>query len=39
MTVGAGEAFKGSGREGNGSSLEEVSMVMCFVFGGVCLRV
>lgn len=36
----AGEGFEiGSGRAGIGSSAEEVSMVMCLVTGGDCLRV
>lgn len=36
----AGDALvNGSGREGIGSSGDEVSMVMCFVTGGDCLKV
>lgn len=35
-----GECFEtGSGRDGIGSSDDEVSMVMCFVVGGDCRRV
>ena len=40
ITDGAGEGFcKGSGREGMGSSADEVSIVMCLVAGGDCLSV
>lgn len=37
---GAGEALvSGSGNEGIGSSADELSIVMCFVTAGDCLRV
>jgi hypothetical protein len=40
ITDEAGEGFvKGSGREGIGSSEDDVSMVMCLVTGGLCLSV
>lgn len=39
MTGGAGDGFdRGSGRDGIGSSGEEVSIVMCFVTGGDCRK-
>lgn len=40
MTDGAGDGFEiGSGRAGMGSSADDVSIVMCLVTGGDCLRV
>ena len=37
---GAGEGLdSGSGNDGIGSSADEVSIVMCFVTGGLCLSV
>ncbi len=39
MKEGAGDGFeRGSGSGGMGSSAEEVSIVMCLVVGGDCLR-
>lgn len=40
MTEVAGDGFEtGSGREGIGSSADDVSMVICLVAGSDCLRV
>ena len=40
MIEGAGEGFdSGSGSDGIASSEDEVSIVMCFVIGGLCLSV
>lgn len=40
MTEGAGEGFEmGSGREGIASSDDDVSIVICFVTGGLCRNV
>jgi hypothetical protein len=40
MIDGAGLGFEtGSGSEGMGSSADDVSIVICFVTGGVCRRV
>jgi hypothetical protein len=40
ITEGAGDGCEtGSGSGGRASSVEEVSIVMCFVLGGFCRRV